>query len=179
MATTGKVNPTAFSAPSWTNGTNVLTSNNARATRTIASTEAQITVWGFGFAIPAGSVIDGIILYIEGSATVALSYAYHQIVNADTGVPKSVNTKSIMPGTSETIQTAGSSSDVWGGVDTDNDTDYDRDWSTTDINTLFFGAQVNFGAGASTTLSIDHIALEIYYHAVTGVPNSLMLMGVG
>lgn len=153
------------SAPSgtgtWSNPTNVFTSNDVRAeialilSGTFHSHFLKAT--NFGFAIPAGATINGIVVQVERSQTgTTINDGYACIVKTGT-IITSVNKASATKWpTTDTIASYGSSSDLWG-----------QSWTVADINASNFGFAVTAFNPSSTTSTarIDAISIIVYYTA--------------
>lgn len=112
----------------------------------------------FGFAIPSGATIDGIVVEIERKAsTAAFNGKDKSVMLVKGGTISSTDKKnaSNWP-TSDAYQTYGGATDLWGLTLTD-----------TDVNASNFGVAIAVqtdGTGKSGWLaSIDHIRITVYY----------------
>lgn len=166
MATTGIKYPSTVAWPGATNPNNVLTLDSTRGTATISSGETMISTWGYNLAIPTDATNIKIILYLTGSITAGSFYSYHFARNVNTGTPVSVSSRSVLPGATETTIIA--SDDINGGV-VWNQKSGPANWTPADLNDTFFGWQLSFGANvASSTLSVNAVAMEVTYDQPTG-----------
>lgn len=144
----------------WTNPGNIVSSNDTRATSTIASGETTqyLHATNFGFSIPSGATIDGIVVSIERSN-----------LNFDTLVDTSVN---IIKGgtrgsTNKASGTSWPSSDTAASYGTGTTDLWGETWTDTDINASTFGvalrAQNNGGMGPDDDARVDFIEITVYY----------------
>lgn len=107
----------------------------------------------FGFSIPGGSTIEGIVVEVErkeSGSNVAKDYRVRIIKGGSIGSTDKANA-SEWP-TSDTYQSYGAFNDVWGET-----------WSASDINDSGFGVAIAaLGLGTGTAY-IDHIRITVYY----------------
>lgn len=145
----------------WANPTNVYTDNAVYSSITAATFDSpdysyvlKSTI--FGFAIPTGATIDGIVVEIEryNDATELGQDAVVQLTKTGTRV----GTNKYAAGTWETtptIKSYGSSTDLWGTT-----------WTVAEINASTFG--LHFVAQANTAnadIYVDFIRITVYYTA--------------
>lgn len=156
---------------SWTNPGNVFASDNVYAQRaSIGGTTHYLKATNFGFTIPAGSTINGILVEIEKKRS---------NVGADTAVDNKVNIiKSSISATNyasasnwpivDTYISYGSSTDLWGET-----------WTATDINSSSFGVALsaNMFPETSMTIYVDHIRITVYYTETSGATNMQINIG--
>ncbi len=145
----------------WSNPGNITSSDNAKATATVNATVTHyLKGTNYGFSIPSGATIDGIVVEIEKSANQSTRGTDSRVRIIKGGTIGSTDKSSVVrwPATaSEAYTTYGSSSDLWGET-----------WTDSDINGSTFGATI---AGSSTAgkssvvLSVDHIRITVYYTA--------------
>lgn len=149
----------------WVNPGNAASSNNVYAT-------ATLTKWGlsgakskylfakkFGFAIPGGATVLGIVFRIEKKATSTITDSEVFIVKA--GAAGTVNHHSaVVWPAADAYSNYGASDDLWG-----------QTWTPAQINEEGFGlvlSAVNGGAfGAEGVASVDHIQAIVYYTEAT------------
>lgn len=156
----------------WVSPTNVGADDGAEASITAASYDtpdiSQILVCSnFGFAIPAGSTIDGIVAEIErrDAAIGAASDNRVQLAKGTTfaslvGTNKAATTTD-WP-TAAAIATYGASNDLWGAT-----------WTAAEINASSFALFLSVQADAANTdIFVDFIRLTVHYTAAA-VPNLL------
>lgn len=183
MASQGPNSPSAASndassgAVAWSNPTNCYSSNNVLATSALTRanpTTNLLVATGFGFTIPSGATIDGIVVGVERSKTGPIAAVRDYLVYiVKGGVVGATNraTTTLWPA-SENSEDHGGASDLWGET-----------WTDSDINASNFGVAVSgqMVYGTSTTAQIDHIRITVYYTASgssVSVPKTLLL-GVG
>jgi len=150
----------------WTNPSNAKASDNSYATATGNFVETQyLKATNFGFAIPEGATIIGIVGEVERHASekgtgynIAWLYG-EKIVKANaikTEASKGHHLFATMP-TTDTIETCGGSSDLWG-----------QSWTPADINNSGFGFAFQAWIQENLTVFIDQVRLTVYYTTVTG-----------
>ena len=181
ITSSGPANPTAAvgndttfgGSTAWNNPGNVFSSNNVDADGTWngaacggPTTTQTLRASGFGFAIPAGAEIIGILVEVEAAGTnadcgmqaadlqwgAALGKAGSLIIGSD----KSEQTT--ITGT-DTYYSFGSSTDLWG-----------QTWTAGDVNDTGFSVGVHASA-VNATLTVDHIRVTVYYKAAIAVAN--------
>lgn len=177
MATTGKILPgtcanVAFGGIAWSNVDNakLVDGNNATITFTEESSSDLLVASNFGFAIPAGSTINGVIVYLLGSDDFIFDADPLQqqvscfLYNGGVlGAEKD-------PVLSGIESSAGSSSDKWGATLT-----------AAIVNGSGFGVAMGISVGGYDSFGdarIDYVKLEVFYTLATG-GKQLMMMGIG
>ncbi len=154
----------------WTNPDNAKVSDDVYATNT--PTDQGISHYlkasNFGFSIPSGATINGILVEFERKANVAsgiqnIKDKYIKIVKADgtIGTTDKADTVTLWS-TTEAYSSYGSSSDLWGET-----------WDDAKINDIDFGVVLSVTAIDDTVpnpiASVDHIRITVYYtEATTG-----------
>jgi len=163
----------------WTNVDNIKTSNNSYSTATKTNSTAGektqcLQATNFGFNIPAGSTINGIEVGIEEKASHQSSYLWvADYVSGNGGVfiiksDGTIGTTNRGLGiddkwaTTDTEESYGSSTDLWGET-----------WTSSDINDSDFGVCVQpviRPTGADVTAYVDHIQIKVYYTESSETP---------
>ena len=165
---TSCVNNTSIGTINWTNPTLAVASDNAYAQAIVdGNTSRYLYCTGYGFAIPAGAVIQGIVVNVErksdrtsngGSVDAAV-----RLIKAGT-IGTSDRSAATIYTTADVIAAHGSISDLWGTT-----------WTAADINAATFG--VVFAAtkpdsnGQAHVVDVDHIQVVITYSTGVGVPS--------
>jgi uncharacterized repeat protein (TIGR01451 family) len=114
---------------------------------------------GYGFTIPAGSVIDGITVTVnrsENRAGVVQDAAMRIVKNGAIGVTDKSNA-AFWPTAAASVN-YGSAADLWGNT-----------WTVADINAATFGAAISAIASngnGNTTLIVSSITITVTYHAI-------------
>ena len=159
MTTAGfQVDRSAGGAVGWTNSGYVVSSNNQRASSTIAANaqSPNLDATGFGFTVPTGSTINGIRATVERSASAEDTLDDHDVLLLKAGAP--VGSDKAVGGdhydTSDETVSYGGSTDVWGST-----------WTAEEVNASNFGLRfkVDSDSGSSRTANVDHISIRIYY----------------
>lgn len=168
MASVGPNNPgtavvdTGVGTQTWINPNNVFTSNGGYAwTWTdITATSQYLKVTNFGFSIPSGATINGIVVEIERFAglndTRFVKDNRVRIVKEGTiQTTDLADTTNKWP-TTDTYKTYGTSSELWGTT-----------WTDTDINNSGFGIAISTNTTTSSKVGImslvDHIRITVHY----------------
>ena len=136
---------------SWTNPDNAKVSDGVYATVVLSSQGSHwLKATNFGFSIPSGATINGIIVEIEGKSVGPYCGFNSFLVKAD-GTISTTGRESAIPST-EAYISYGSSTDLWGET-----------WDSTKINDVDFGVVSATPAFYNGTISIDHIRITVYY----------------
>lgn len=137
----------------WSNVDNAKISDNSYATTnwTGGATSQYLKATNFGFSIPSGATINGILAEVEvkGNATCNAYWVY--VVKADgTFGGTSKGNLDPLPET-DTYTSFGASDDLW-----------DETWTAENINDADFGVAYRITA-YNGPISVDHIRITIYY----------------
>ena len=159
MASVGPKSPTAASGTSWTNPTNVEANDGSYATYTVPISSDgfafgnYLNVTGFGFSIPAGATINGVVVDVWGHAAVNSQIEVNaQLLKASVGSGSSKTTTTLT--TSDVDYTLGDSANLWGTT-----------LSQSDVNNSGFGVRIRGGNQDTSThvLSVDYVSITVYY----------------
>lgn len=147
---------------SFTNPDNIKVSDNTYAN---SPTESQATIQAgnFGFSIPTGSTIDGVVVEIEKKATYSASNVSESVVKLVKANGTVGTTNKAAGGywsLTESYVSYGSSSDLWGDT-----------WTAEDINDADFGVAMAMYAYDDVG-KIDHIRCTVYYTEGGGSANT-------
>lgn len=155
------VNDASGGTAAWSSPTAIYTSNDTRATSP-STTAGQVSNFlvsqAHGFTIPAGAVIQGILVEIErsinSSSAATVRDAAVRIVKG--GVVGATDRSNVSDWTNtEAIFSYGGPTDLWGET-----------WTPADINASNFGAAVaaqRLITGNSLNARVDHIKITVYY----------------
>ncbi len=159
---TACINVTGIGTQTWGTLTGPLTSNNAYATASVNDNQTTnyLQCTGYGFAIPATALIEGIVVNIERNATNTLVRdAAMRLVKDVSGVAtiqatdRSTATNYT---TTDVVEAHGGTADVWGDT-----------WTAADINSANFGAAFasmkNGTFGGARTVRVDHMPITVHY----------------
>lgn len=147
--------------------------NNAKVSDDVYTTCAMTASYGdllratnFGFSIPIGATITGVVVEVENKCSVQIPTEMSATL-MKAGTPGGAVRIWNSPAT-EAYNTLGSSGDLWTNT-----------LSPADVNASGFGVEIttNFGID-TTTVSIDHIRITVYY-TESGKPFRRSLLGVG
>lgn len=169
MATQGPLSPgTVISGLNygannpWTNPGNAAASDNAYATVTANSTGTNaLEASNFGFTIPTGATVDGILVEIEAHASASGSVGTGTYVLKGGSQSPNQNNGGALT-TTDAYYSMGSATDKWSFT-----------WTPADINASTFGVRFEPGGTFATgkTISVDHIRVTVYY-TVSGTVTS-------
>jgi uncharacterized repeat protein (TIGR01451 family) len=167
MAATATGSPTAcvevasVGTIAWNNPGRATASDNSRASATVTDNEVThyIQCTGYGFAIPAGATINGIIVNVErnSSSTTATVPTDAQVRLVRAGVIGATNRATTTSYTgADVVEAHGSVTDLWGDT-----------WTTANINAATFGvayaAQKPGIGGGNRTVNVDYIGVVVDY----------------
>lgn len=152
-------------ATNWSSVNNIFASDNAYALGICDGTDGStdfLRATGFGFAIPAGSIIDGIVVEVERSESNADDNIRDILVSlTKTGATylgdNKADTVTEWP-TVDAYKTYGGAADLWGAS-----------WSVAEINSANFGVffAAKHSSGTTPTARVDHIRITVYYTVPT------------
>ena len=145
----------------WLTPGNISANDAAEAEITAATYDAndhsyRLKAQNFGFTIPAGSTIDGIVVEIEQRAFAGAAEDQEvRLYNAaGTLVGDDKQTATAWPATA-TIATYGGAADTWAAGLTD-----------TDVNDVDFGvAHIVLATAANTDIGVDFVRVTVHYTA--------------
>lgn len=169
MASQGPRDPASAATDSaggtvdWTPGTetNIFVSDNTRATVLVATGQESyyLKATNFGFTVPAGATINGIVVDVERS--LASGAGVHDgklriIKGGVIGATDRADTTTIWPATTDGTVSYGSSSDLWGET-----------WSSSDVNGSTFGVALTAVrvSGATVNTRVDNMRITVHYTA--------------
>jgi len=146
----------------WTNPSFAQSSDDSRARASLTTANRRshyLQATGFGFNIPSGSTIDGIVVDVEHSSNVANLVRMRNVQmikgGSRTGTAYDGTSDPYTWPTSDTVTTYGSTTDLWGTT-----------WTTAEINTTDFGVALvaqHDNSGADARARVDHIQITVYY----------------
>jgi len=120
----------------------------------------RLDATNFGFSIPAGATIDGVVVEIEYNGAKATD-ALVQLIQGGTPAGTNNSVGAAIPAT-DTINTYGSSSDKWGST-----------WTVADITASNFGvAYAAISTGQNSDVSVDFIRITVHYTPVPDISNT-------
>ena len=182
MATQGPNNPGTMAndattgAHAWADPDNAKTSNDVYSVTTWSSGSSSqyLKATNFGFSIPSGATINGILVEIERKGNATCSDYETFIVKADgTWGTTDKATGTVIPDT-DTYISFGANNDLW-----------DESWTAENINDVDFGVVYRVSA-YNGPISVDHIRITITYtaggggqtYSLVGVNGDFTLSGI-
>jgi hypothetical protein len=152
------------SGVAWSNVDNAKASDNAYATVNLGYYDVSRTILAdnFGFNIPTGATILGIVASVEMDNDSAY-WVTNKLLKNGTAVGDNKSLDAGLPA-SESVVYFGGETDLWGTT-----------WTVADINDEDFGIALKFEEGddSSASVSIDHITIKVYYSYEYEEPRTL------
>lgn len=154
-------NDNSFGSVAWSTPENAASSNDLFADLNIfgGQTTQYLKVTNFGFSIPSGATIDGIVVSIEryASPNGTTRDSRVRLVKGGTVQATDKASGSAWPNGSGASATAnyGGAADLWSGT-----------WTDSDINSSGFGvvlAATNIAAKDPESVAVDHITITVHY----------------
>lgn len=160
-------NDAAIGTVAWSNPTNITASDNssAAAISTANETTNWLTATNFGFSIPTGATIEGIVFEFERNAS-TLTGARHvndsliqSIKSGTIGGSDRSDSVTDWPTATDVFYSYGGASDLWG-----------QTWTPADINASNFGVALSISItsdGAGVRGFVDSVRCTVYYSEST------------
>lgn len=155
MASQGPLSPsTLVDDPTgnyaWANPGNAAVSDDVYSTAVVGAIDSNaLKATNFGFSIPSGAFISGIVAEVEAKASSANTSTLY--VYAIDTLGDYTSNRSTTIGTADAYYPFGNSTDLWGTT-----------WTVNHINSSSFGVGVT-AVNTNNTISIDHIRVTVYY----------------
>ena len=150
----------------WTTPENITSTGTPYATLNLPSNGTTHYLYGsnYGFAIPSGAAINGIIVYINkgvGASTNSIADNVVSLVKGGTVTGSNLKSAASWPSNSIGLSTYGSTSNLWGAT-----------WTADDINSSGFGVVISAvsSSGSTRTLNVDYMQISVNYTS-NGVMN--------
>lgn len=166
----------AFGSAAWSNVDNAKTQNDTDATMSTGNTNSHyLKATNFGFSVPVGATIDGIVVEIDR----------HE---AGAGTCKDVEVKIVKADGSIGTENKGDTVNAWPTSDTDTyksygavDNLWSETWSAANINDSDFGvvlAVYDSQARIGVQAAVDHMRITVYYtEAAAGETRAVKISG--
>jgi hypothetical protein len=156
--------------PDWATPANAQSSNNVRTQSTVGDNQTTdvLRCLNYGFAIPAGATILGIIVRVErrqNTTAGGVSRARDQAVQIiKGGAVEPANRATATDYTAgDIIEAHGTATDLWGTT-----------WADADINAANFGVDFsafkNGATGGNIAVQVDHVQIEVFYSEAPPAP---------
>ena len=147
----------------WTAPTNVAAYDNSYATASLgpAALSNPLYVSGFGFTLPGGATVNGIVVTLERKCSANNSCNFDAAAGAGVWLTKTAGVAAGAAksdannwGNSDATVTFGANTDLWGLT-----------WTADEINAAGFGALLKAynSSGFTRTASLDYLAVTVYY----------------
>lgn len=189
MANTGNIFPVTgennagIGATAWTAPTAIVSDNATDATCNAAASSQYLVARNFGFSIPAGAVIGGIVVRVEASehstSTESLNAQLQNSSLIGSSKAQTVN------GTTKSVYTYGATNDVWGATLTPsivNDANFGvRVWFTTahDVRVDYITIAVEYTVPINVLPDVGALSLAGFSPSVSVTNNTNVSAGLG
>lgn len=153
-ATTVATPPTAAAGTNWTNPTNVTASDNSRAAYA-TTTQDNLKITGFNFAIPTSATILGFTVAVEGEggdATAANRSVEVGMTKDGSTLTGTRDTAQNLNQTTDTTLTFGGASNLFGTT-----------WTAAQINATTFGVLLRAANTNAGSRNIDYVTVTVTY----------------
>lgn len=159
----GPFGGTAATGPTWTSSSNILLNTGVTASCTLANgaTSGLISAQGFGFTIPAGANIVGIVAVSKRNTGAppgqVVQDATVKLLKASVAAGANRSTGAAWSHAALAPQTFGSTVDLWGTT-----------WTPAEINSANFGIELSVinvfnSSGVSVLVRQGFVTLQVYY----------------
>lgn len=149
------VSDDSYGVLSWSNPGNATASDDSYVTSAVGFdfSSEYLSSTNYGFSLPSSAIINGIEVRVERKSSTGFAYdSSARIIKGGT-VTGDENATYMDWANTDTIVTYGGSANLWGTT-----------WSASDINASNFGFAIAASDSSdSSTLSVDHITITIYY----------------
>jgi hypothetical protein len=162
LGPSGGADATGIGTVAWSNPSRITAEDASNATVTLIN---QTSHWlegtGFGFSIPAGATINGILVEwkkADANAGGTIFDAAIRLIQGGTVQSTDRSSGSAWP-LSNSYVSYGGSADLWGGT-----------WAYSDINASNFGAALaaREPTGTGDTAQVDYVRITVYYTSAAG-----------
>ena len=117
------------------------------------SDNCAVSYYGFGFSVPSGNIIDGIVIRVEASSSPSSDESLDVALSYDNGTSWTATQNTGLITTTDNIfYTVGGAADTWGYAS----------WTPTIINNDYFRVRLDV-SGTSGLLKIDSTQAMVYY----------------
>jgi len=130
-----------------------------------ASDNASVSYFGFGFSVPSGNIIDGIVVTVEGSHSVGSEKTFNVSLSYDNGTSWTATRNIGAIATSDNTYTVGGAGDNWGYTS----------WTPAIINSDLFRVRLDV-SGTGGNIKIDSTQAMVYY-SVPGTTTTVATSG--
>ena len=154
--------------PAWANADRAQTSNNSDADVDLNDNDTSdaLVCYDYGFAIPGGATVFGIVVNVERATSSGGSPrrdALMVVLKGFAATPADRSTTTNYT-TTDVVEPHGGATDLWGAT-----------WTPAEINDIGFGmgfaAQKAGTTGGAETVFVDHVEIEVHYSQPPAAPN--------
>lgn len=151
------VNDNTAGVASWSNPSNATASDDQLTIVNADNSSQYLKATNFGFTIPTGATINGIVVSYERFVPDGHSAGEQVIRLVKQGNITGDNKSTGAQWSGEGVYTYGGENDLWGTT-----------WTTTEINATDFGVVLQLGNGCpgfcfSGTVGVDYISMTVFY----------------
>jgi hypothetical protein len=146
-------------------------SDDVYTTSSPSNVSHYLKATNFGFSIPVGATINGILVEVERrnhTGTGIIKDSAAKIVKADGSIGSTNKADTINEWPSDdTYKSYGANNDLW-----------DESWTPTDINNANFGFVLSSNNTAFAQGDIDHIRITVYFETPSGSDTIIIKNGI-
>lgn len=158
------INDTSYGTTAWTSPGNAGSDNNTGASSFFGSSTSQyLRCTSYGFSIPDGATIDGIVVGIKRLSSAAFFECADdrvRIIMADGTIGSTNKATATTWPTSYAYEDHGGTTDLWGET-----------WTAAGINDSDFGLALSaLRIDANCSANVDHIRITVHYTPSAGAP---------
>ena len=147
----------AVGTVAWSNPTNVELQDGSSATIIVSGAQVShyLRASGYGFSVPTGATIDGIMATVWKTQGPCLDYSVFMMKTGAEATNNMAHSYPDWPGTGTSVVSYGGPTNLWG-----------VSWTPTDINNSGFGFSLSAknGLSGTNTCGIDAVKITVYYH---------------
>ncbi len=130
------------------------------------SDNCAVSYYGFGFSVPSGNIIDGIVIRVEASSSPSSDESLDVSLSYDNGTSwTAAQNTGLITTTDNIFYTVGGTADTWGYAS----------WTPAIINSDYFRVRLDV-SGTSGLLKIDSTQAMVYY-SVPGTTTTVATSG--
>jgi hypothetical protein len=161
MPSTGNVfagtgeNNAGIGATAWTNPGNITSDNATDASCNAGASSQYLVARNFSFGLPSNALIVGVTVRIEAAESSAGSETLNAQLQNESGTLVGSSKTASVNGTSPTVYTFGSTSDLWGATLT-----------SAIVNDADFG--VRFWFTSAHNMTVDYVTMALEYVELIG-----------
>lgn len=154
-------NDAAVGTVAWTNPGNVTADDSTFATAALTAIDTTqfLKATGFGFSIPTGSTVDGILVEWKRKGEFGVDNVVKLVQGGAVAGDDKADAVTAWPNPAAAYASYGGAADLWGLT-----------WTPAQINAADFGAVLSGECTDVATLSVDHVRITVTYTPPPATP---------